>query len=674
MAVAALTLGFALIAAAAWLGAALLPLRALAEFLLAFYLFLLGGVIAVVLALSPFGLVTRSGILAASSAVLAAVAAVWHVRGRPATPSLRAGLAVASAALRDPLVAVLTGAVALLLAYAAALAVATPANDFDVLWYHLPRAAIWAQEHSVHFIEHANDTRLNENPPGAEILSTWAMTLEGSDRFAGVFQVAALVATMIAVVRVSRLAGFGHREAAFGALLYATLPVVALQAATAANDLVFTSFVVSVVAFMLSDNRTSLALGALALTLAVATKGTALFAIPLLLVVGIVLAPRRRWLSVAAVGAGAIAMGALWYVYHHAAAGGAGEEQRAALSRSTTPSETPLYMWRNAIDAVDPAGSVGRDRYAYVVVAVVLLAIVGVVAWRRRSRALAWSAGLVAGLLLVPAAFESAHDVLRRGYERALIGRVDERLVFLGEFREPTLPTPFTSWYGPAGLIAFLIAAVLAVRAVRRGMLRRGVLVLALAPLITLVVVSSIWGYSPSHGRFFMPAVALSAATWGLVHRVRALAWGLSAIALVTLLLSFLHYREKPAGISLLEGTTSRSVWTADRITVLSVWRPAEFAQLQLVHRLDDLVEDGETVALRVQPINLSYQYFDRNRGWRIVYVDSEGGLDADVDWLVVAPKLDAGICPTGWRRELGADGWQLYRRVGLCPGERPAA
>ena len=41
-----------------------------------------------------------------------------------------------------------------------------------------------------------------------------------------------------------------HREAVFGALLFATLPVVALQAATAGNDIVMTSFVAVVVVFM----------------------------------------------------------------------------------------------------------------------------------------------------------------------------------------------------------------------------------------------------------------------------------------------------------------------------------------------------------------------------------------------------------------------------------------
>ena len=143
------------------------------------------------------------------------------------------------------------------------------------------------------------------------------------------------------------------------------------------------------------------------------------------------------------------------------------------------------------------------------------------------------------------------------------------RAEFLAAIRDPTFPQAYVSWYGPLGLIAFVTAVALLVLAIRRGSVRRGTLVLALAPLVTLVVVAAVWAYSPWHGRFLMPAVALSAATWGVLHRVRPLSWALSAIALVTLLLSFLHYVEKPAGISLLEGTTSRSVWTASRETVI---------------------------------------------------------------------------------------------------------
>ena len=66
-----------------------------------------------------------------------------------------------------------------------------------------------------------------------------------------------------------------------------------------------------------------------------------------------------------------------------------------------------------------------------------------------------------------------------------------------------------------------------------------------------------------------MGGVALSAATWGIVRPFRAAAIAIVAVATTTLLLVFVNYEEKPAGIRLLEGPSRESIWTM----------PAEWAQ-----------------------------------------------------------------------------------------------
>jgi len=670
--------GFTLIAASAWLVAASLRLRGFVEFLLAVYVVASAGVVVVVLALSPFELVTRAGVVVASAVFLAAAAAVWQWQGRPAAPSMRVAAAACRETLRDPVLTVLAIAVALALAYAAALAVATPPNDFDVLWYHLPRAAFWYQQRGVGYIEYANDTRLNENPPGAEILSTWAMTLEGSERFASVFQVVALAATVLAVLRIARLLGFDRRAAAFGALLFATLPVVVLQASLAGNDVVVTSFIVAVAAFLLSDTRHALWLGGLALALSVATKGTVLFAIPLLLAVAVVLVPRRRWPAVAVAGTLSIAVGGFWYVFNQVKAGGLtpSYEEGGVVELGSQPVSILAHMARIAIDAVDPAGSVGRDRYVYAIAALVLLVIGGVAALKAGSRA-AVLAGLgAAALAVAPLAFTSVHVTLRRAYQHVLVGRGEEGLAFLGWSREATHASAFSSWYGPLGLLAFLVSVPLVIREIRRGALRTGTLVLVLAPLLTVPIVAATWGYSQWHGRFFMPAVALSAATWAVLLRVRALGWAMSAIAVVTLLLSFVHYSDKPAGFSVLEGRTGRSVWTASRIEIMTTFARELPPEGRVIERLERIVRDGETVALSVGGIEVSYQYFGADLDRRVVFVGENGeGLDATVDWLVVSRGRRVPVCAAGWRPVAsGAEGWRVYRRIGLCPGASAAS
>jgi hypothetical protein len=672
---AAFIAGLAAVAASAWFGAASLRLRSAVDFLLAVYLVSAGGIVAIVLALSPIERVTRGGVLVATLIFLALTATVWQLRGRPNAPSIQAAVSALRKALRGPVLGLLAAVVACGLAYAAALAVATPANDWDVLWYHLARAAFWHQEQAVGYIEHANNVRLNMNPPAAEILSTWAMTLEGSDRFAALFQLVALVATTLAIVAIGRRLGLSLGASVFGALLFASLPVVALQAATAINDVVETSFVLAVVAFLLTDTRQGLGLGALALALAVATKGTVLFSIPVLLVVAIALSPRRRWLPIAVAGALGIVVGGFWYAVNVLSAGNPapGYEGRDAVVGHSRL-ELPAYLARLAVDAVDPAGAVGRDRYLYAVAALLVVTLAVAAAARSRSRSVALAGLGAGGLTLVAVAFSESHDVLLRGYQHVFVSAGEEKLAFLGIDGHPDSPSPAWSWYGPGGLLAFVLAIPLVARAIRQRALPRGALALTLAPVLSLLVIAVTWAYSPWDGRWLMPAVALSATTWGVLLRVRPLSWGLAAVSMVTLLLVFVHYREKPAGISVLEGRAGHSVWTASRSEVVYQWTVDRSTAIR-VRWLDAHLEDGDTIGLRLGPNDLSYPYYGSKLEHRIIYVGERGeGLDRRVDWLVVAPGQHAGQCASGWRREFDVGGWRVYRRVGLCPGESAAS
>ena len=187
------------------------------------------------LVLSPFEALTRGWLLAGSGVVAAIAVLVWAWRGRPAAPPLRPAVRAGGEALRDPVVAIPAAAVGAGLVYSVVLAIATPPNDYDTLWYHLSRAAFWRQEHAVGYVERANDLRLDVFTPGAELVSSWAMTLSGDERFAALFQLFALLATMLAVAGIARALGLDRRAAALGAVLFASLPVVVLQASTRAQ-------------------------------------------------------------------------------------------------------------------------------------------------------------------------------------------------------------------------------------------------------------------------------------------------------------------------------------------------------------------------------------------------------------------------------------------------------
>ena len=104
------------------------------------------------------------------------------------------------------------------------------------------------------------------------------MVLGGSD-FAGLVQASAFVALALGVIGSARAIGLGRSEALLGGLLVATLPVIALQASAAQNDLIVASFLVAAVVLLLDRGPALPWLAGAATALAVGTKVTAVIGI-----------------------------------------------------------------------------------------------------------------------------------------------------------------------------------------------------------------------------------------------------------------------------------------------------------------------------------------------------------------------------------------------------------
>ena len=84
--------------------------------------------------------------------------------------------------------------------------------------YHLPRASFWLQERAVGYIDHANDARLDGNPPGGEIGLLWTMALSGGDRLVALPQLSAASALVVGVVGIAGRIGLSARSALLGGL------------------------------------------------------------------------------------------------------------------------------------------------------------------------------------------------------------------------------------------------------------------------------------------------------------------------------------------------------------------------------------------------------------------------------------------------------------------------
>jgi hypothetical protein len=626
------------------------------DFLLAAWLLAFAEVVVVMLLLSPGHWLSRTNLLYALYAVWAGALLVWWGLGTPKPPPFRPVLGELREALRDRLLLVLAVAVTGAFGYVAALILFTAPNDYDALWYHLARAAFWKQQHAVAYIPGVNDARMNGFPPNAEIGNGFTMILSQTDRFVGFVQLSSLAVTMVSIAGMARRIGLSARQGLFGALLFATLPVVILQSATALNDLVFCACLACCAYFLLTGTTLGFGLAALGLGLAIGTKITALLALPVLAIVGAFLYPRRRWPALVLVGIGGILIGSYWYIVNLVETG-RWDGQFSPASHQTAAVHGNTYSFlgviahtmRLLVDSVDASGSVGRDRFLYLVAAAVVL-VLGVRAGGRAGALVA------AGIVAVCLALRPVQHELLHGYQKLWVQLSRPRLAFLGFDKHLTRASPFQSWYGAAGLLLVLACLVLAWR--RRRELPRVALVLAVAPIVWIVLQAITTFYSLWDGRYVAFAVALAAAVWGLVLPVRPLAWAVTAIGVTAIALGLVHYDEKPSGVNVLGGSAPKSVWDLTRAQVLAKWlHPGED---QVVATLEREAKRNDRIDLVIRREDVSYPYFGSRLDRQVTFAGASHG-QAFPEWQVVAP----GEKPErlgGERLVVNRDGWRLYR------------
>jgi hypothetical protein len=372
----------ALVLVAAVTVAATLRIGGRACFALAVLVFAAADIVACSTALSPIHALTRVGMFLAQVVLAAAGLAVWLRAGRPRPPRF------APASWRPQfggaaLAAVIVAGLAMLVQFYILSHVA-PSN-WDSMAYHLSRAAYWLQYHSVGQFPGASVNQ-RSSPPDAEILLAWTMLVSGTDRWVGIVQWLSLCGLAIAIYGGARFVRLPAAGAAFAAALFVLLPQPMLQSTSTQNDLVVSLFIAAAALFMVrglrDGRRAELAVAAVALGLAIGTKGTSFIALPALglFAVGAVVAWRpRRALVLWGLGlalAGVVVFGSYNYILNEVNLGDpfGGVEQLAGIDRAatpvappvtsgaTTPAAPPTYPFRNLIEdewtLVDSPGTV----------------------------------------------------------------------------------------------------------------------------------------------------------------------------------------------------------------------------------------------------------------------------------------------------------------------------
>lgn len=656
-----LALGTAAVAGAGLLFAACLRLRSPVGFLLAAYLFASAEIVGVSLALSTGRWLTREALLVAVVAFIVFAAVVWARLGRPRPPISTEAFAALRDALRDPVVAVFAGLAVAVHAYLLVGALTVPQSVTDTLLYHLPRAALWKQQHAVAYVANAPDERINAFPPGAEIETSVSMILSGGDRYVSIVQLVALAFTCIAIVGVARRLGLSTSAGVFGAFAFATFTVVALQAPTALNDLVVASLLIACAYFAMAPSRVELALAALALALALGTKLTAVFALPALALFVFASQPRRRWASLALFGAMGTVAGSLWLVVNLGHTGrldaGVVVDRGDAATERIRLSLVDLLELSDAESRgllVSPVWGLGALALA--------LAVAAGLAARRKSRASGVAVAVGAISFVVLPMLWIWVQVADRGFNQVRAALGIGATISGARVPDVLYESPMHSSYGLAFVLLFFGVGALVVGDVARRHLPMSTLMALGSVPLTLLVLALALSYDPQHMRYIAFPIALSTSVFGIALRVRILAWTAAAFAVATLVVTVAYFAPRPAGLAVLPGNRDE-----DRSARWFVQAGSGKGDAEAFRFLEQEIPATATLALAVERDTYLYPAWDGRLRRTVLFVDESGNVPESAEWLIVGPRkiVDAArLKSDGWRLELSsAGGWRVFRR-----------
>jgi hypothetical protein len=655
-----LALGVAVVGTTAILAASCLRLRSAAGFLLAAYLVASAEVVVVSLALSTVRGLTRAALIASITGLLTVAVVLWMGSDRP-VPPLRKVVGAAGDALHDRAVASLAALAVITHVYLLAVGLTVPQSLPDTMAYHLPRAALWKQQEAVAYVPNAPDERIDTFPPVAEIEVTWSMILGDGDGFVTCVQLLALVGACVAIFGIATRLGLGERAAAFGALAFPTFTVVALQAPTALNDIVVAALLIICAYFAMGASRAELALAAVSLALAVGTKGTVIFALPVLALFALASQPRSRQPRIIAVGAASLAVGSFWFVVNLFEAGDL--TGGTGLDRGRDP---PLERIRlsvvDMLEASETAGTGLLGSTAFRLSALTLAAIVAIglaIGGRRRASIAALLTGVVAffSLPLLARWVDIGHRAIAEVGAVVGIGNGPAERLPVGYYE-----SPMHSSYGLAFVVLFFGAGALVVADVARRRLAPVALVPLAGVPLALVLSALAIAWDPQRMRYLAFSVALASAVFGLALRVRPLAWTAVGLTAVSLAVLVGYVVPRPAGLGVLPGNRD-----PERSARWFVQGESATGDPETFRFLEKDIPADATLALDVAPSTYLYPAWDSGLRRTVLFVPESGNVPEKAEWLVIGPSRSVDEIEgagAGWTRELAsAGGWRIYSR-----------
>ena len=593
--------------------AAMLRITGRAPFLMAAGVCASAAAIAGSTALSLFSAWTRPAMLALLIGAAAAAGGGWLASGRPRPPAMpRAHRLRDLRGLGGATASILALAVVAVLVQAYVGACVAPGN-WDSMTYHLSRAAYWLQYHSIAQFPGATLRQAASGPDG-EVLQALTMMMSGTDRWADSIQWLALVGIALAVFSGARMLRFDREASAFAACLFVLLPQPLMQSTTTQNDLIEAFFVVTTAFFMVRGLRDrsygDITIAALALAMAIGTKGTAFVAATALAVLAVaaVLAyrPPLRFvaLAVAQVLPALVALTIYNYVLNL--------QDRGTL-----------------FGGLQGATAVSGQRFPNALVVLSTFAD---------------SPGL--GISWLIKLFERGTGTLN--------GVVASSL---GQFTVDTSVQEDTSAFGLIGFL--LLPCVLALVLAGRGQ-PRSRRVLAAGVVLYLVAFASTIAFNPWLGRLLIPAVALAAPLFAVLARRPAIAGATVVVAILSMAPSLLENAQKP----ILVGPAAHNIFAFDRRTQMTLIRPE---MLGVLNALDTHVGGSAAIAFVGNEDSWDYPFFGAHRQRRVIRYGSPAAISYGVlrrEHVAGAVFANVGPPPRPLRAtSLGPDYWWVRAR-----------
>ena len=146
----------------------------------------------------------------------------------------------------------------------------------------------------------------------------------------------------------------------------------------------------------------------------------------------------------------------------------------------------------------------------------------------------------------------------------------------------------------------------------------------------------------------------------------RSITWATVAIGVTTLLLTLVHYDEKPSGLQLLAAGHARAVWGRPRWeTQITGYHEAPIRPtLQFIN---DHVPADTTITLAFADENYIYPFFDRRLRRRIRFVNpADHSISRDTAWVVLelASQPQPRLPARDWKAVARSPGWVVYKRL----------